>query len=182
VAQIDDLATWKSTFLDLPKVANSSWAANFANWVGDRVTNNELTNITAANIPFDFDRGVFQTQLELSVQTISALVGITQFATAWEISINASLTLNVISGDFTGGGSPAETWSTVSSATIDAASILAGKAIILTLIAEAPVDVSADSRFPEIFRNAFLALTGTVSGINSLAIPTPLVVANTPLI
>jgi hypothetical protein len=181
---IDALSVWKTTFAALPRVDDISWAASFATWVDDRVTAKAaLTDITTAKPPFTFDRATFQTELEaLSVTSFSS-VGATNFANAWETAMNNSLVLTVVANDFTGGGGAANTWSVVTTALIDAASVTSSKATLISALTSAPVCSDAlDSEFPQIFRNAFLALTGTVDGLNSLPIPTPLTVVSTPLI
>lgn len=182
---IDDLATWKSTFEALPKVTDISWAANFANWVYDRVVNNELTGLTTASPPLLFDKGTFQTALEATVQTTDPVTGATQFANAWLTAINASTILQVVPGDSVGAATPATTWSVVSTALLNPAGIAAGYSILLSLSAAVPSELFSLSEFPEKFRLAFLALLGDVSGLDSVpppAGPNALVVSLVPLI
>ena len=171
---IDPLSIWKSTFANLPQVSDSSWASNFANWVYDRVQSAELSGVMTASDPFDFKKGIFESALLVLPPTPSAAVGILGFATAWETAVVASSTLLVTSGDSLGAPSPATTWSVVSSSIVDTPSIAIGKAIILTLATMPPVPTVDLSKFPEIFRNAFLALTGSIVGMNSVVPPVPL--------
>jgi len=179
---IDNIGVWRSTFNALPKVLNKSWAAAFATWVDDRVTGKaQLTGITTATPPFTFSKSTFQAQLEaLKVTSISAIGG-NNFGTAWEAAINASLTLTVVAGDFTAPGD-ATTWSSVTLAEIDAPSVLAAKAALIAALTNSnKCNNTANSDFPKSFRDAFLMLTGSVTGMNSLPIPTPFDVLLVPL-
>jgi len=179
---IDDLATWKSTYKNLAKVADNSWALNFALWVNERVTGKALLTGITATVPasvFTFNYGVFKTQLETLTHTLDINAGITRFADAWAAAMNASLILGIVPGAFVGTSTPPTLWSVVSTATIDGASVLAGRAKIMELVNAPLAETEDDSVFPEYFRDAFLLLTGTVSGLNSvppLAGPNPLVV------
>ena len=169
----------------LPVTVTISWAANFANWVYGRVVANQLLGVVTAAVPLNFQKSVFQAQLESCVITTSSLAGATQFANAWEAAIMASATLMVSSGDYVGSSGPGTTWGSVDSKIIDPASISAGKAIIISLGSEGPVSLSSDSKFPEKFRNAFLALTGTISGKDSVPPPggpNTLVASSIPII
>ena len=177
---IDDLATWKSTYKDLAKVADNSWALNFALWVNDRVSGKAQVTGVTTSVPenvFVFNYTIFKTQLEALTPTTDINAGITKFADAWETAMNASLVLGVLPGDFVGASSPSTTWSVVSTALIDGASVSLGKAKIMELVNAPLASTEDDSVFPEYFRDAFLLLTGTISGLNSVpptAGPNPL--------
>jgi hypothetical protein len=181
---IDSLSTWKQTFTNIPKVNEKSWAANFSNWCANRVNGKaELTGITTATPPFTFSQSVFKTQLEaLGVTTLSP-EGAVGFATAWQTAVNASLILTVVPGDFINPESDPTKWSVVTTALIDPASVAAAKAFLVSQLTVAiKTNNSNESNFPQIFRDAFLLLTGTTIGLNSLPIPLPLVALNVPLI
>lgn len=168
---IDSLSIWKTTFQTLPKTEDTSWAGNFADWTDERVSGKaELLFITNPSTTFTFSKSTFQSLLLGLSPTPSAAAGIQGFADAWETAILAS-TLNIGPGAFVGIDSPATKWSVVSSSLIDPPSILLGKAKILELVSAAPAEDAALSEFPEKFRDAFLALTGSVIGLDSTPIP-----------
>lgn len=189
---IDPLATWRSTLAALPKVADNSWATNFAAWVADRINNKITTNPTnltlASPLVFVFPQATFATQLVALTPTGNALAGITGFADAWKAAIDTVLfpaTLNVAPGAFVPPATPATTFSTVTSVLLDPASVTAARAKIIELATAPPVADVNDSEFPVKFREAFLLLTITVSGLDSTptpAGPLPLTVPNIPLI
>lgn len=187
---IDALPVWKSTMADLPKVADASWALNFANWVGDRVTNIAMNpSALDGSLTFVFNRPVFAAALVALPPTPDSLIGITGFALAWESAILTSIfpaTLNVASGAKVGGnGSDPTKFSAVTNVILDPASILAGKAKILELVNAPKVADVADSVFPEKFRDAFLALKINVIGLDSVSPPggpNPLAALQVPLI
>lgn len=180
---IDPLSTWKSTLAALPKVANTSWALNFANWYSDRIVAIEpdSTALTAAGFTFTFAVGIFATQLTALTPTASAVAGITGFANAWESAILASVAV-VPPGAFVPPSSPPTLFSAVASTIIDPSSIALGKAKLLELITAPQVDDPNSSQFPVKFREATLLLSITATGTNSITpTPTPLVAALVPL-
>lgn len=188
---VDPLATWRSTLAALPKVADTSWAANFAAWVAGRVATitTNPTNLTlSAPLVFVFNQALFASQLISLTPTGDALSGITGFADAWKAAIDTTVfpaTLNVAPGAFVPPTTPATTFSTVTSVLLDPASVAAAKAKIIELATAAPVADVNDSEFPVKFREAFLLLTITVAGLDSTptpAGPLPLTVPNIPLI
>ena len=182
---IDILSVWKSTFEALPLVGDSSWITGTSTWVDDRVTAKaELTGIINPISPFTFSKPVFETGLSSMVITGSQATGVTAFATAWEAAIVASAMV-ITSGAFIGTPSPATTWSAVTSSVIDPASITLAKAKLLELISEPPAVSSSASVFADKLFEAFLLLTGTVTGSDSTPGPTgplPLVAAAVPFI
>jgi len=186
---IDPLATWRSTLAALPKVADTSWAANFAGWVADRVVNitTNPANLTLASpLVFVFNEATFATQLIALTPVSDALSGITGFANAWETAILTTVfpaTLNVAPGAFIPPSSPATIFSSVTSVVLTPASIAAAKAKIIELASAPPVSDVNDSEFPVKFRDAFLLLKINVTGLNSVSpTPGPLTASNVPLI
>jgi len=172
---IDALPIWQSTFAALPKVANNSWAGNFASWVDSRVTNKMgLNGMGGAGLSFTFNKTVFEAQLITLTPTGNALAGITAFADAWETAILASVAV-VAAGSYIGSPSPSTTWSVVNTTTIDPPSILAAKNKIKELVSAPPTANALDSEFPIKFREAFLLLTITTSGLDSDSPPKSLV-------
>lgn len=183
---VDPLVTWKSTLATLPKVSDTSWAANFASWYADRIVNIETdpSSFTASGFVFTFAKPIFQSQLLSLTPTNNALAGITGFANAWETALNASSVI-VGPGSFQNPATPTTTFSAIISSTIDPTSIATGKAKILELVTAPPVADANDSQFPIKFREATLLLTITVIGLDSTptpAGPLPLTVANIPLV
>jgi len=184
---IDILSIWKSTLDALPKVTDSSWANNFSNWASQRVNNKaQLTGIITASFPFTFDQSVFKMQLELLSPTTNQATAAASFANAWATAMSTSLVLLVSSGDSLGISSPATTWSVVTTALIDAPSVIAAQAYLQSQLTIAPiVDDTNNSLFSQIFRDTFLLLTGTVTGLNSVSPPIgplPLLASLVPLL
>jgi len=191
---VDVLQVWKDELENLPKVANSSWAGNFANWTGDRVDAAAaqdgvgiatdpaaLVGPSGNAIVFSFNRSQFETGLLSLSPTTDAVAGITGFANAWEAALLAS-TATGIPASYIPPASPSTTFSSITSTTIDPASIALGKAKILELIGSPPVASGQDSQFPIKFREAFLLLTVTVVGQDSSSNgPFPLTAAAVPL-
>lgn len=183
---IDSLADWKSTLTALPKVADNSWAANFANWYYDRIINIETDPSfldSSAGFIFTFDTATFQTELEALTPTDNATTGITGFADAWETALLASAALVATGAFVPPPGNPATTFSAVASTVIDIPSITAGKNKLLELTTAPPTANALTSDFATKFREATLLLTITVAGTNSASpTPAPLTVPNVPLI
>lgn len=181
---IDSLAIFKSTFAAIPLVSTGVWTTNFSDWTDGRVTSKAVgTLITNAAPPFTFSKSTFKAQLDALAPTASEATGASNFASAWETAVLAS-TFITLPGDFTGAATPATTWSVVTTSLIDVASITAAKAQLITDLTNAAkvADVN-NSDFPQAFRDAFLNLTVSVTGINSVVpVPSPLNVLNAPLI
>lgn len=182
---IDGLSTWQTTFAALPKTLGPEWSTNIATWALARVVAAELQTLTDAVPPtFLFSDSTFASQLATLLPTLdpsSAAMGV---ANAFEAAILAS-SLLVEPGSFVGTSTPATLFSVVNTALIDPPSIVAAKAKVLELATALPVDDAEDSAFPVILREAFLLLTGTVTGLNSVpppAGPNPLVAAALPLV
>jgi hypothetical protein len=164
---IDPLATWQTTFANLPKVADTSWAQNFADWADARVTSKmKLNGIGGPNMTFTFNKSLFAAQLIALLPTDDALAGITGFALAWEAAIIASVAATA-AGSYIGAPTPSTTWSVVNSTVIDPPSIALGKAKIIELKDAPATDNALDSEFPIKFREAFLLLTVTTDGLDS---------------
>ena len=175
---IDSLNIWKQTLEDLPKVGDISWAINFANWAGERVNNKIETDSialdTTAGFIFIFNIPIFAGALAALPPTPSQAIGIAGFAAAWETAILTTIfpaTLNVSAGAFIPPQSNSTTFSSVTSALLDPISIVAGKAKIMELINAPFTGTGLDSQFAEKFREAFLELTITVTGLDSTPSP-----------
>lgn len=163
---------WSSTFNSLPKVGDTSWAANLADAVDGLTTGKlELTNIKTTPASFIFGKAAFEAAL-LPLQPVdSAMTGAQNFAGAWEQGILASV-MSVSSGASVGlPATPANTFSAPPATILDAPSLVLAKAGLVSAIASIVPSENADT-FAEAFRNAFLALTYTSTGLNSVT-PTP---------
>ena len=136
---------WKTTLKNLPKVADNSWAGNFAGWADDRVTS-KMDLLTIDEFTFTFNKVSFESGLISLGPTESISDGINDFANEWETSINAS-TVVVPDGASIGPPSPTTTWSSVTDTIILPASIVLAKEKILELISSTPVD-DADNSDP----------------------------------
>lgn len=186
---IDPLATWKSTFNALPKVGDSVWADNFAKWYKDRIIAIEPdpSKLTAVGFVFKFDAEVFAAALKALTPTSVAAEGVSKMADAWLSAISLVVypaTLSVSVGSFVSSASPPTLFSVIISVLLDPSSILSAKAKLLELITS-PKTAGNDSKFPELFREATLLLSITVTGLNSVPPPPgpmPLVAALVPLI
>lgn len=170
---VDALSTWQTTFAALPKTKDTSWAANFATWADDRVTSKltQDSGIQGPGLTFTFNKAIFQTALLLLLPVPDALLGIKGFADAWQTAMASSVAITAV-GSSVGAPSPATTWSVVASTTIDPASIVLGHTKILELVNSPKVADALESEFPIKFREAFLLLTISTLGTNSVA-PTP---------
>ena len=168
---IDDLTIWKTTLAALPKVGDSSWAANFALWVDERVTAKmSLPGIGGPGFTFTFNKSVFQSALESLAPAGDQATAIAAFADAWESATTASVAITLV-GSYIEPATPATTWSIVASTVIDPPSIVIGKAKINELATAPAVSDPNDSEFPVKFREAFLSLTITTTGTNSVSPP-----------
>jgi len=181
---VDPLITWQTTFAALPQVADNSYAANIAEWYGLRVAGIESNpaQFTTVGFAFSFAESVFATQLLNLGPTVNNVEAINDLADAWQTAINAS-TISVSSGSCAPPCDPDNTFSVVSSTSLDAASVTAGRTKILDLLTATPVINALDSEFPEVLRSAILLLTFTVDGLDSDPDgPKPLIVSNVGLI
>ena len=167
---IDALSIWKTTLENLQPVGDVSWANNFADWIDQRVTNKLIVGKKVSQSTFTFNKSVFAAQLQSLSYTEDALSGITNFANAWENAVLAS-TMVVPPGTYFESSSPKTTWSTVQSTVIDPASVQIGKLVIISLSAAPVATTAQNSLFPEKFRNAFLSLTVTITGLDSQTPP-----------
>ncbi|UCF50247.1 MAG: hypothetical protein JSU91_01845 [Thermoplasmatales archaeon] len=172
---IDSLATFQSTFAALPLVETGVWTTNFSDWLDARVTAKaEIAEVTHAVTPFTFDKATFKSELDKLGVTNSRLDGATAFANAWRVAIDSS-TFVTLAGDFVNPppATSANTWSVVTSSIIDTSSKDTAEAQIITDIVNASnVLDPLNSDLPKILRDAFLNLTISITGLNSVA-PTP---------
>jgi hypothetical protein len=169
---IGTLTQWKDAYALIPLVSTDAWKENLTVYIEDLIVDMNLK--TYATPSFTWGRAAFK----------SALVGapgagVSEMQTGFTNSIAASTWL-IPSGTTFGGGTLAETFSAPGVAAPDVASVSAGATKIGELESTPPVGTFEDCLFPEILRAAFLLLTYTVTGINSVP-PAPFGPINDPL-
>lgn len=185
---INPLNAWKSTLAALPKVVDTSWALNFANWYNQRILSvtPDPTVMTPSGFLFVFSAATFATNLMTMPPVMAAPAGMTAFANAWSAAIALTVfpaTLFLAPGTVYGTPSPATTFSAITSVTLNPASLVAAKAKLMELLQAVPVSDPQQSIFPEKFRDATLQLKIDVTGLNSVApTPAPLVALGVPLV
>lgn len=158
------LTDWQNDFAALPRVGDSSWKQNLGDYLSEQL-DGILNFDTYNNLPsFTFGVSAF-------VGGLTDTNGIVGLQAAFEAGVLAS-TWTIPIGTTFGAATPAETFSTAGVATVDAASIVAGKAKIAELSSAPKVGDPLLSEFPVKLREAFLALAYTITGTNSVA-PTP---------
>ena len=165
---IDSLTVWQNGWANLPKVNDDSWKQNLGDYVEARTANMSLATYTpSTNVTFSFNKSLF-------VQTLDGVSGanlVPILSDAFELAIIGS-PIAVSPGTYIGVSTPATTFSVVSSSLFDLASAALGAAKILELASAPKVSDPLLSDFPIKLRDAFLLLTATVSGTNSV-VPTP---------
>ena len=165
---IDPLATWQSTFAALPLVADDSWKANVSDWLDARIAGLALNGIGGPGLAFTFAKSSFQSALDPVDPALGN--GAVVLAAAFETSVLGS-SYATGTGSYIGSATPTTTWSVVNSTIVDAVSVAAGKAKVLELLSAPIVDAAIDSDFPVKMREAFLLLTISTSGLNSVVPP-----------
>jgi hypothetical protein len=173
---------FENSLLALPLISASDYT-NIAGWIASNTNSLMwLTNILpTSGIVFTFNQSVMKTQMTSTlVLTGDLAVAASNFFTCMEAAIIASL-MQVSSGSYLGSSSPATTWSAPPVSVPDPASLILAKSSAVSFMSSA----SLSANHP-ILANAvrvyLSALTYTVTGVNSLPIPTPLVSALTPVI
>lgn len=164
---------WKNDYANpakMPQVGDSSWKQNLSNYLGDLLDDLlSLETYISPGVPaypaFLFGRSAFASAL-------TDTNGIVGLQSAFEAGVNASTFIIPIGTTFELVPTLATTFSTVGLAVVDTDSIDAGKAKIAELSSAPQVSDPLDSQFPIKLRAAFLLLTYTVGGTNSV-IPTP---------
>lgn len=154
---------WIDAYELMPLVGDATWKQNLADYCGD-LLDNQLNLSTYTGPTFTFGRAAFAANL-------TDTNGIVGLQSAFNAGVLASTWVIPIGTTF-GAGTPAETFSTPGAAVADAPSISSGMAIIATLASSPQVGDATLSEFPTKLRAAFLSLTYTVTGTNSVT-PTP---------
>lgn len=154
-------------------------ASAIASLVNNLVT---LTTVTGAT-QFTFQQAIFAAQLASIPPGPVAAVQAQLFANAWASAVQASI-LVVAPGAYFGAPAPPTLFSVVAATIIDPPSVIAASSFLaLQLAAAAPVAVGIQNTYGSAIHDAFLKLTATVTGINSVsppAGPQPLIVPLSP--
>ena len=164
-------AAWQTAWATVPNVADTSWKANLANKVDSLVTNLLTTNglFKAPATPaltFTFAKSTFQSALTDNKPAT--------LANAFEAAILAS-TYVVPINSFIETDTPATKFSVVESCEVDPASVSLAKAKFLEIVGLTPGSAANQSQFPVKLREAFLLLTVTTTGTDSvISAPSPL--------
>lgn len=179
---IPSLSSFESSLLALPLISTADYT-NIASWISANSSNVMwLTNIfpTSGTI-FTFNQSVMKAQMSSTlVLTGDLSVAANNFFTCMETAIIAS-TMVVSSGSYLGSSSPATTWSATPVSLPDPVSLASAKASAISFMSSATLSASHPI-LANAVRIYLMALTYTVTGINSLPIPTPLIAALTPVI
>jgi len=168
---IGDDEVWAEAYALVPLVGDDSWKKNLADYLGNLLDDllNLQTYVSPGTPPYPaflFDRATFE-----SLLTGEPGTGVAGMQAAFAAALLTS-TFTIPIGTTFGDAGLAETFSTVGLAVPDPDSIDAGVDIIGELDTAPAVGDALDSDFPVKLRAAFLLLTYTVTGTNSVA-PTP---------
>lgn len=172
---LEPLSRWQSTLKAIAPTDQITWTSALARWAAERTTGKlTLTGITGTPVQYIFNLATFDGMLKTCAPTDKSIMAANQMANAWQSAALAS-PLMVLPGASLGAPSPATTWSAVASL-VDPVSVIAGRMVLTQgILAAQAVDDAYLSKLAEAFRNAFLTLTATATGINSLPIPAPLI-------
>lgn len=172
-------SVFESTLLALPKIATATYS-NFTGWIAGNTDGNMiLTNILPpANNQFVFNQATMAAQMATLSPTASQSAASTAFFNALEQAILASV-FTILSGSYVGTSSPATTFSAVTSVVPDPASLTAAKSAGVAYLNSTALSLTQPVMANAV-RTYLLALTYTVTGMNSLPTPTPLVAPNCP--
>lgn len=170
----DSLQDWIDTYVnDVPNVVDDSGVgpANVSDWNDLRVTNKLDTPglegpVSGTGFTFTFNDAVFQTQLENLIGGTKPL-GIEELALAWGSAITSSAGV-VVALTSIGAPSNITTWSAISSTVIDPVSVIVGQDKIRELLFASTEKPKEESDFPVRMREAFLLLTITTTGLDSV--------------
>lgn len=181
---LESASVWADTLNNLPKVTTPDWTENIAQAIFDLTSNKlQIQDIEPPSV-FTFQKPIFQAVLATAVPAVDPVTGATTFSNAWRDACAASVMFVASGSSYVPGGvppSPANTFSAPPAVVVDPPSLLIGYNILFTAIATGGGQPNADY-FAEQFRDAFLALTYTVTGVNSVTpTPGPLVIPFAPV-
>jgi hypothetical protein len=176
---IDPLSTWKSTFKDLPKSKDVSWAHNVAEWYAERIKNiqPDPSVLFANGFKFEFNKGVFEACLSALTYTLDPVSGIAGFAASWVSAISLTIypaTLSLAPGSYIippPAPTPATLFSVINIVLLNPPTILAGQAKIMELAFEKPQSDPDNVKFAEKFYEATSLLSISVAGLDTTPPP-----------
>lgn len=180
---LDPASFWISEFANLPITDSNDWPDNIADLIDSLTTNKlEISGISPPST-FTFNRNVFKAGIVSLVPNANVVPNANAFALAFANAVAAS-TMFVAAGSSVGAPTPATTFSAPPVVVILPPTIAAAQAALTSsIIAAVPVADPTMSTVPVAFRDAFLALAASVTGLNSVVpTPGPLVVPSAPLI
>lgn len=186
---IDPEKTWIDKINFLPPAKSAPIGVkNLTDEVDAATTGKAQLQGITGSVQFTFGKAIFYQQLLSITPVPQALPGVTKFVMAWVAAIQASVML-VPAGAIFGSPSPATIWSAPPVTVLDPPSLVVAQSTLQADLLKQgmnPVNSSGDSDFGPAFRRAFLKLTYTVTGLNSVTPdnggPNPLIAPNLPLL
>lgn len=168
---LESLQVWKDSYASA--VTATGTPADLAAWVGARVNGKlQLSSITGPGMLFTFNVATFTAALLLLPPVPLAELGATNFSNAWSTAMASSIALTA-PGTIVGSPPlPTNTFSSVTTTTIDPTSIALGAAKLIEL-KDAEIDSPdpKDAPIVPFMKEAFELLTITTQGLDST--PTP---------
>ena len=171
---LEPLTVWQATYADevVPTQDPVTGALNLANWAAARVNGNlNLAGVGGPGMIFTFNSAAWAAALQLLPPTPLAEIGATNFANSWSTAMAASLAITQPGTSVTPTPLPPTTFSVVNATIIDPTGITAGNLKLIELKDAEPSSNPLEVPLVEFLRDAFLLLTITTSGLDS--VPTP---------
>tara|TARA_B100000029_G_C17375085_1_gene887623 strand:- start:445 stop:981 length:537 start_codon:yes stop_codon:yes gene_type:complete len=165
---------WIDAYAALPQVSDDSWMDELSDYIEEMTADMTLDGFTPAPV-FTFDKAAFKSGLAAANSNVLGS-GIAALSSAFSAGIAKSVMLATPPVE-TGEGTPAETFSAVTSTLPDPTSVTAGVNAIGELASAEKTGDSSKSEFPKKLYAAFAGLMYICSGTNSVTPTTsPLVV------
>lgn len=170
---VEPLPLWRNTLKSVPFTDQMLWTSRLAQWAATRTTMKLTLSNIVGPVVYTFNMGQFDMLLKTCLTTEVKVVAAAQISNAWAAAAMSSPML-VLPGASLGVPTPATTWSAVV-AIIDPPSVMMAKMQLMQgLIQAEGVEDGYLSKMAEAFRQAFLTLSFSLTGMNCLPIPTPL--------
>jgi hypothetical protein len=171
---IDPESAWIDHVNKLPpsKVAPAA-LQKLADAVDTGVSNKAELQGIVGTFAFTFNKAVFYASLQALVPTADPASGPASFASAWGQALMASIMV-VPPGNSVGPASPPTTFSVVASTLIDPASLTLAQTYLQGQLVKAganPVKMAEDGLIGPAIRQAFLKVTFSIIGLNSVSPP-----------
>lgn len=181
----DSEGVWKSTLKAIPNTVDKAAGIQaLADWVEARVVSKlalDPSLIVGATPSYVWLQSAFKPPL-LTLEPVTDPSTVTAIADAWRDAALTSL-MPVLPGISVGSPSPATTFSVVVSL-LDPASVASAYNTLSSALLELkPTADPDDVKIGPLLRAAFLSLTFTLTGLNTIVpVPTPLVAAAVPVV